>query len=186
MVGDRRSIVQRVPADHPEHLGAAAGAQARRQPIGLAGSAGAEGGMVIDLPRAGVVGDLHDRMAEHGLRVRFQGSHAPRQVSRTNEVVVRRPLEVPPARALEDHIVVLRGADVGFLPIVANAPVGGRIASADLRGAIGRGVIGDDQLEIRKCLGEDRLDRLGEERRTVVDREPDADRRPVVHFLTTR
>jgi hypothetical protein len=74
------------------------------------------------------------------------------------------------ARTLEAIIVVRPGAEVARLAVIGHARIGGRVAAADRRGAIGRGVVAEDQLEIGEALAEDRADRRIEVALAVEDR----------------
>jgi hypothetical protein len=120
----------------------------------------------VDRPRAGV--------AEDDRRVALQHGDALGEVSRCAAVIVRRPLEIPPAGQLEGQVKVGQGADVLFVADVADPRVGRREAPADRLGPVGRGVVTDDQFEVRERLPEQRFDRLGEIPRAVVNRQANA------------
>jgi hypothetical protein len=84
---------------------------------------------------------------------------------------------------LEDEVVVRSEADVARLTDVADPGILLFIATADVGGAVGRGVVRNDQLEILVALAEQGLELLGEVVLAVVDRKPDAQSGYRVHFL---
>ena len=86
-----------------------------------------------------------------------------------DEIVVSAPLEIPARRELEAQIEIAGGAEVALVAHVANAAVASREALADSLRRIGRGVVGDDQLEIGKALIQQRLDRRHDVAFAIVD-----------------
>ena len=99
---------------------------------------------------------------------------------------MRGPLEVPPAGLADQEVVVGRGADVDRLADVPDPLVALRVVPADVRGLVGRRVVGDDQLEVLVGLRQQRVQRLGEVLGTVVDRQPDGQRRRAPASLLSR
>ncbi len=85
-----------------------------------------------------------------------------------------RPLEQLPPGLLEDEVVVRGEADVPRLPDIADPGVLLPVAAADVGGAVGRGVVRDDQLEILVALAKQGIEGLGEVVLAVVNRKPDA------------
>src|SRR5579859_5802380 len=68
------------------------------------------------------------------------------------DVIMRRPLEVLALAKLKDIIPISRCANVLGGSVVANARVLGRIGPADTLGPIRRGIVGNQQLEVRTGL----------------------------------
>ena len=108
--------------------------------------------------------------------------HAGQQVPAV-EVVVRRPLEQLGAGLVERPVVVRGGADVDRLPEVADPRVLGQVLPADLLRAVGRGVVGDDQVEVAVALPQQGVQGLREVLLAVVDRKADTQPRLRVHVL---
>ena len=73
------------------------------------------------------------------------------------QVIVGGPLEQFSPGLLDQEVVVRGAAYVARLPEIADPGVLLLVAMADVGGAVGRGVIGDDQLEILITLAEQRL-----------------------------
>src|SRR5207253_7290134 len=79
---------------------------------------------------------------------------------------VKHPIEVP------------RRPDVRLVPKVTDTAVPAHIRAAQFLGVVGRGVVRDDQLEVREGLAEDGFDRLREKALAIVDWHTYADARP--------
>ena len=73
------------------------------------------------------------------------------------EVVMRRVFEQFAPGLLDHEIVIRGGADVVRLADVADPGILLRVAAADVSGAIGRGVVRNDQLEVLVTLAEQGL-----------------------------
>src|SRR5262245_38029890 len=115
-------------------------------------------------------------VSKNYLRVRVERvDAAPQQVAAV-QVVGSRPLEQFAARLLEHEVVVRGEADVARLADVADPGVLLAVATADIGGAVGRGVVRDDQLEILVALAEQGIEGLADVVLAVVHREPDAHR----------
>src|SRR6185369_8677486 len=90
------------------------------------------------------------------------------------QVIRGRPLEEFAARLPENEIVVRRETNVALVADVPDPGVLLQVAAADAGGAIGRGVVRDNQLEVLVALTEQGFDGLGEVVLAVVDGKPDA------------
>jgi hypothetical protein len=103
-----------------------------------------------------------------------EGFHAAREALRPRHVVVIGPPEIRSRRLLEDPVVVASQADVVGVAHVADTPVPHGESLRDLLRRIGRGVVGDDELEVSERLRKPALDRLAQEVLPVEDGESDA------------
>jgi hypothetical protein len=82
---------------------------------------------------------------------------------------------------------VVRGtADVARLADISDSGVLLAVAAANVGGAVGRRVIGNDQFEIFEALAEQGLDRLSKIVLTVVDGKPDSQPWRRTHFASPR
>jgi hypothetical protein len=75
---------------------------------------------------------------------------------------------------VEQDVMVRSATEVTGLPDIPDPGVLLLVATADIRGAVGRSVIRNDQLEILEGLPEQGVERFGEEILAVIDRKPDA------------
>ena len=107
------------------------------------------------------------------MRVLVERINAVLQQVTSIQVVIGRPLEQLAPGLLDDEVVVRGKSDVARLTNIADPGVLLLVATADVRGAIGRGVIRDDQLKILVALAQQSIKRFGEVVRTVVDRKAD-------------
>jgi len=99
---------------------------------------------------------------QRDLRSGVQCLDAALEQVRRVQVVVRGPLEVLSA-GLPDHVgVVEGGAAVPRVPHVADPGVTRRVGTRDRLGGVGRGVVRDDQLEVRERLCQQRVQSRGE------------------------
>jgi hypothetical protein len=73
---------------------------------------------------------------------------------------VRGPLEQRRARQFERAVEIGDGAEVGVVPDVTDATVAAGVLKADLRGAVGRRVVADDDLEVAEGLRQEMVYRL--------------------------
>ncbi len=112
---------------------------------------------------------------QHHLRAHFQGFEAQLDVLGVEQVVVRGPLEVLAAGETEALMEVGCCADIRRVAYIAHPAVVGFPTEGDLLRAVGGSVVGDDQLEIRVGLAEDRPYRLVEVCLPILDGQPDAD-----------
>jgi len=71
--------------------------------------------------------------------------------------------------------VVSGQAQVSRVSRIPDARISGRVRAGDVLGPVVGGIVRDDQLEVAKCLDEERLSGLSEVSLTVADRKPDAD-----------
>ena len=135
------------------------------------------GARVVDLCRPGV--------GEHDVRVLVERVDAALQQVAGVQVIVRRPLEQFAPRLLGDEVVVGGEPDVPRLAEIAYPGVLLLVASADVTGAVGRGVVRNYQLEIREALAEQGLERLGDVFLAVVYRKADGEPGCRAHFPPT-
>src|SRR5271166_6308568 len=75
----------------------------------------------------------------------------------------------------DDEVHVRGQADVPRLAEIAHPGVLLLVTAADVTGAVGRGVVGNDQLEISKALAEQGFERLGDVFLAVVYRKTDGE-----------
>ena len=136
-----------------------------------------QGTRVVDLCRPGV--------GEHHVRVLVERVDAALQQVAGVQVIVRRPLEQLAPRLLGDEVVVGGEPDVLRLAEIAHPGVLLLVATADVTGAVGRGVVRNDQLEIREALAEQGLERLGDVFLAVVYRKADGEPGCRAHFPPT-
>ena len=124
------------------------------------------------------VDDDGARVAEHDVaRRRVEGLDAAAQMARRQQVVVGGPLEVGRARQLHHLVVVAGRAEVALVAHVADARVAAGDLAHDRLGRVRRGVVRDDDLEVREVLREQRGERIPQIGRPVVDGQTDADSR---------
>jgi hypothetical protein len=135
------------------------------------------GARVIDLRRPAV--------SEHDLRILVERVDAALKEVAGVQVVVRRPLEQLTPRLLGDEVVVGGKPDVPRLAEIAHPGILLLVATADVPGAIGRGVIRNDQLEISEGLAKQGLDRLADVLLAVVHRKADGEPGRRAHFPST-
>jgi len=95
------------------------------------------------------------------------------QVARV-QVVVGGPLEQLAPGLLDQDVMIRRASDVARLPDVPDPRVLLRVATADIRGPVRRGVVRNDQLEVLIGLPEQSVERFGQVLLAVIDRKPDA------------
>src|SRR5262249_39462467 len=126
------------------------------------------------------------RIAEDGCRLAVEAVGAPLEELRRADIVVGRPLEVWSPRELDHTIVIPGRAPVPVAPMVDDAWVPPRVLAADRLGAIGRRVVGDDQLEVGARLAQQRVQRGLEIALAVVDRQTDDDPRDQQGLSTSR
>ena len=126
---------------------------------------------------APVVDDHRPRVRQHRRRSLLEHLDARAEEARAEQIVVRRPLEVLAAREVEAAVVVRPRPEVAWVPDVTHAGVPSGVGGADLRGAVGGGVVGDDQLEVPEVLLQDRVDGPREVALAVEDGQADADAR---------
>jgi len=122
--------------------------------------------VAVDHLNVGVTGDER--------RIGVQDGDTASQIVRSVRVVVRRPFEVFADGQLRRDIEISGGADVPILTVVPDARVAVGIAGADGGRRVGRGVVGEDQLEVPKRLVEERIDGLGEVALAIEHGQPDA------------
>jgi len=113
-------------------------------------------------------------MRENHLGIFVEGGDALLQQVSGVQVIACRPLEQLAPGLLDAEVVIGGQADVARLPEIADPRVQPLIAAADVPGVVGGRVVGDDQLKVLEGLAEQRLDRLGDIGRPVVDGKPDA------------
>ena len=135
---------------------------------------------------ADVVDDRLPGVRQYDARVLIERVNAALEQVAAVQVIGGRPLEVLSARLLHHEVVVRRKADIPGLADVANPGILLPVTAADVRGAVGRGVIRDDQLEILIALPQQGLDRLGEILLAVIDGKPDAQPGGRAHSPATR
>ncbi|MCE3247602.1 MAG: hypothetical protein K0R41_1427 [Geminicoccaceae bacterium] len=121
-------------------------------------------GRAIVVYQPGLTGTQDDR------RLGVEDLDAALEEGRRADIVVRRPFEVAAAGALEDQIVVGDRADVFRVADIAHPGIPARKFLANLLGAIGRGVVLDQQLEILVSLPKYGSDRFGYIVRAVENR----------------
>ena len=121
--------------------------------------------------RARAIDHCRPGVSEHDMRVLVERFDAPLEQVAGVEVVVGGPLEQLPPGLPDDEVVVRGEADVPRLPDKADPGVLLRVATADVDGAVGRGVVRNDQLEVLVALAEQGIERLGEVVLAVVNRE---------------
>src|SRR5271165_3880743 len=85
----------------------------------------------------------------------------------------------------DDEVHVRGKADVPRLAEIAHPGVLLLVATADVTGAVGRGVVRNDQLEIREALAEQGLKGLGDVFLAVVYRKADGELGCGAHFPPT-
>src|SRR5690606_17118599 len=85
------------------------------------------------------------------------------------------PLVVLAPGELEYPAEVARPAEVPLVPVVPDPRVARHVLAADGLGAVGRGVVGDHQLEVGERLREESVERRPEVPLPVVDGDGDAD-----------
>src|SRR5207249_8268685 len=86
-----------------------------------------------------------------------------------------RPLEILATRVSDDKRIVAVHTDVDWIAEDANTVIALGVAVCDLEGSVGRGIVTDHELEVAKCLPEDRFDGLPEPSGRVMHRHPHAD-----------
>jgi hypothetical protein len=96
-------------------------------------------------------------MGQDDVRELVQCLYAELQKITSVQVIVGRPLEQLPARLLDQEVMIRRAAYVALLPEIADPGILLLVATADIGGIVGRGIIGDNQLEILVALAEQRL-----------------------------
>lgn len=170
----RLHLAQHVGPHHPVEVVAAGLEQHAAEALRRVRRVGGERVRVRHLHLAVFVDDGLVGVREDHVRPLVEGlDAAPQQVPGV-QVVVRGPLEQL-APALGEHVVVVgRGADVPGQPDVPDARVPRRVLAADVLGPVGRGVVGDDQLEVLVGLSEQRVERLGQVLLAVVHGQADA------------
>ena len=167
---------QHVGAHHTVEVVAARNAEQAAQPGGGVRVGGVERVVHLHDHLAVVVDVGVPGVREDHLGVLVELLDAQLDEPRRVEVVVRGPLEVLPPRQGHQQVVVGAGADVDGLPHVADARVPLGVRTADLLGAVARGVVADDQLVVGVGLGQQRVQRLGEVLLAVVDGQADGER----------
>lgn len=185
-LGDERAVrvvvavvrlhpAQHVGPHHPVEVVAAGLEEHAAEALGRARRVGGERVLVRDLHPAVAVDDRLVGVGEDDVGPLVQRVHAAPQQVPGVQVVVRGPLEQL-AAALGEHVVVVgRGADVPGEPDVPDARVLRGVPAADVPGPVGRGVVGDDQLEVLVGLAEQGVERLGEVLLAVVDGQADTE-----------
>ena len=93
-------------------------------------------------------------MRQHDVRVFIECLDASLQQIPGVQVVARGPFEEFSPGLPDKEVMVRDPADVARLPDVADARILPRIAVANIRGAVRRPVIRDDQFEVRVALAE--------------------------------
>ena len=179
----RLDAAERVGADDPVEVVAPGRVEQAPQPGRGTRVRGVQGVGKILQDLALLVDQGVPAVRQHHVRPGLQHPHALLEQLRRVQVVVRGPLEVPPAGLADQEVVVRRGADVDRLAQVPDPRVALRVVPADLGGVVGRRVVGDDQLEVLVGLRQQRVERLGEVLGTVVDGQADRQGR---HRLAAR
>lgn len=138
------------------------------------------GGRVERVPvrvghRARAVDPRAPGMRQHHIRVLIECIDTAFDQLTGVQIIARRPLEQLTPGLLDDHVVVRGEAHVGRLADVAHPRVLLYVALADVSGAVGRCVVGNDQLEILVGLAEQGIERFGEVRLAVIDRQPNGE-----------
>ncbi len=116
------------------------------------------------------------RDAEHRMRIAAQREDVVADEIRVPVIVSSGEHEVGALRMLEDEGEVPHRPAIDRLADVADARLAQGIAADDVAGAVGRGVVGDDQGEAAEGLQEQRIQRLGDGVPGIVYRHPDHQR----------
>ena len=109
-------------------------------------------------------------MGEHDVRVLVERVNTAFKQVAGVQVIVRRPLEQLTPRLLGDEVVVGGKSDVLRLAEVAYPGILLLVVTGDLTGTVGRGVVRNDQFEIREALAKQGLNRLSDVFLAVVHR----------------
>ena len=127
---------------------------------------------------------LQRRRTENRVGIRLERLHQRHCVRGTREdIVVGEPGEVLAPGHPEDPAEV--GLCIGRLRAAAvSHPRVGLESAADVRGRVGRGVVGDQHLEVRVLLPESRLEGLREVPLAVIDGHADGQQRRCAQALT--
>jgi hypothetical protein len=179
------AVIRRDPAQHlgADHTVVVVAAVVEEHAAEADGRGGRRGGQrVLDGLHDLAVGvdDRRPAVGEHHVGMLVERGNAALDEVTAVEVVVRCPLEELAAAVPEDDVVIELAADVAGLSEVADPAVLGRVLPADVLRGVGGRVVGDDQLEVLVRLAEQRFDRFGEVRGSVVDGQADSQPRGAV------
>src|SRR5438874_9456124 len=112
--------------------------------------------------RGGVHEQLRSRVAKADVWRRVEDSNAFLDERQVAQVVRGRPLEILATRVSDDKRIVVVHTDVDGIAEDANTVITPGVVLCDLEGSVGRGIVTDHELEVAKCLPEDRFDGLPE------------------------
>src|ERR1039457_2692025 len=138
---------------------------------------GIHGPVVVFKERPVFVDDAGARMGDHKGVIALERRYARGKESRIVQVVAGGPLEVFARCKRENTPDIPARAHILFTSVVADARVGSAIGFAYPLRAVGRCVIGNNQLEIAERLAEQRIERLAKKWLSVVDKKSNTEKR---------
>lgn len=134
-----------------------------------------------------LVNSLSPGVAQDHPRITVKRLYAPLQVRRSAQIIVGGPLEVFAGREIKETAEIPGSPQIHVVAIVADSTILCRIGAAYLLGSIGRRVVRDDQLKIRKNLRQQRVQSLSQVVLAIVYWQADANtRRSLNHSLSKK